>query len=123
MCDYMSFLLFNTGNYVTANTFSLVLNIKSFLSFQAKAGQKSLPTLATKKKRLSGEREKTANQTKKMFLFSSRFKTLSQSPVLQHGEFNYLKLLQEWTGQGEPELPRITFPKGLRGAVCAKEQH
>lgn len=50
MCDCMSFLLFNTGNYVTANTFSLVLNIKSFLSFQAKAGQKSLPTLATKKK-------------------------------------------------------------------------
>lgn len=49
MCDYMSFLLFNTGNYVTANT--LVLNIKSFLSFQAKAGQKSLPTLATKKKK------------------------------------------------------------------------
>lgn len=50
MCDCMSFLLFNTGNYVTANTFSLVLNIKSFLSFQAKAGQKSLPTLVTKKK-------------------------------------------------------------------------
>lgn len=50
MCDYMSFLLFNTGNYVTANTFSPVLNIKSFLSFQAKAGQKSLPTLATEKK-------------------------------------------------------------------------
>lgn len=95
---------------MTANTSYLLLNITSFLSFKAKAGQKSLSTLATKK-RLGGEREKTANQTKKMFLFSSRFKTLSQSPVLQHGEFNYLKLLQEWTGQGEPELPSITFLK------------